>query len=526
MEVTIRELAPLVDSLMALLAWLALGWLILRPRSRVTAEQIPTPSVKPLSDGERPRYAVRLAMRFEKWVHRRVETFEFLDAETVRRRMSVDFTLPEHRAIDENATVYVPLMIIEKRDLRNLDVRNRKGNPLNVLTREQSSSVALSGLEALLGSGEEAAVSREKLVQIIEGAARTAGPIAKAISIDEEKMLALWEASGASSEAVRILSETIKALLEDLAIGFMLLVPISYQGEKRQLIKFSFDAEMRRPKLRQIQRWGRAEAYRWATRTLSSFGLVGRQEEFDDLSPSWAESYHAELLPPAGTYAADTKLTITTTESSEPLESTDDNHWRPHVRAPQEGRTRNPADSGVLTTRFQARRDGLVFPLFLGAAIITGVLAYVPGQVEHLDGITLGALLLAPFALSLYYARSDENSYVTNAMRGMRFIGTVPVVAGVLVIALVALGYLGTDAAGEPDWAITLTLWAARISAGATVVLLMALLTPGLGWIVRYCEERLPKSRLAQGIQGGVAVLVWLAVVIAIYGVLAKLLPI
>lgn len=526
MEVTVRELAPLVDSLVALLAWLTLGWLILRPRRTALPEPPPAPSIKPLSDGERPRYAVRLAMRFEKWVHRRVETFEFLDAETVRRRMSVDFTLPEHRAIEEGETVFVPLMIIEKRDLRNLDVRDRDKTRLNVLTREQSSAIALSGLEALLGSGEEAAVPREQLVQIIEGPASSAGRLAESISIDEERMLAVWEASGASPEAVRILSATIKALLEDLAIGFMLLVPISYRPDQRRLIKFSFDAEMRHPKLRQIQRWGRAGAYRWATRILSSFGLVGRQEEFDDLSPGWTESYHAELLPPAGTYATDTKLTITTTESDEPLVSTDDNHWRPHVRAPQEGRTRNPADSGVLTTRFQARRDGLVFPLFLGAAIITGVLAYVPEQAKHLDGVTLGALLLAPFALSLYYARSDENSYVTNAMRGMRFIGTVPVVAGVLVIGLVALGYLGRSPAENPHWAITLTLWAGRISAGATVVLLMALLTPGLGWFVRSCEELLPKSRLAQGIQGGAAVLAWLAVVIALYGALARLLPI
>lgn len=440
--------------------------------------------------------------------------------------MSVDFTLPKHPNLELGQTVYVPLMIIEKRDLRNLDVRDRVGHPLNVLTREQNSAVALAGIEAHLGSGEAATVARDQLAQIIDGDPRIAKPLAETIEIDEAKLLSLWSTKGLDLETVEFVSGSMKALLKNLAIGFLLLVPIPYRPDVRQLVKFSYDAEMKRPKLRRLLSWNSADTYRWTTRMLSSFGLAARQEEFNDLSPGWGESYHAEVVPPAATYAANTTLEIETAESEEPLECSDDNPWRPHVRAPQEGRPRSSSESGVVTTLIQARRDGLFFPLFLSAAVITGVLAYIPERVGELDGVTLGALLLAPFALALYYARSGENSYVTNAMRGVRFVGTLPVLAGVTAIALVALGYLGDDAAEKHDWAISTTIWAARISAGASVVLFMALLTPGLGWGARWVEKQLPKTKFSGSVQGATKVLGWLVVVFVLYRCLAWMLPI
>jgi hypothetical protein len=390
----------------------------------------------------------------------------------------------------------------------------------------KSSTVALSGLESVLGSGADAAVPREELERIIEEPPARATPIAESISLDGDKMLALWEARGASASSVEGLSSVIMSVLKDLAKGFLLLVVVRYEEGQRQLVKFAYDAQMKRPTLRELQRWGWSECYRWAMRVLSSFGLLARLEEFRHVSAGWSQSYHAEIVPAGGTYAARTTLAVRTPDSPRPLESVDDSPSRPHVRAPQEGRRRSRGDSGVLTTLLQARRDGLVFPLFLGAAIITGVLAFVAQRVEDLDGVTLGALLLAPFALSLYYARSDENSYVTNAMRGVRVIGTIPVVAGVVVIALVALGYLGPAPPRSQEWAITTTEWAAKASSWATVLLFMALIAPILGWLARHIEARLPGPDLVKSVAVALGLIAWLAADAGLIYGLARVLPI
>lgn len=95
----------------------------------------------------RAEYAVRLAMS-RQWVNRRVETFTFIDAHTVRRRMSVDLTL--RSGLKPGKTVLVPLMLLIKRDLRNLDVRGPRDEPLPVLNTNQNGDVAVMGLAAVI----------------------------------------------------------------------------------------------------------------------------------------------------------------------------------------------------------------------------------------------------------------------------------------------------------------------------------------------------------------------------------------
>jgi hypothetical protein len=80
------------------------------------------------------------------WVHRRVETFEFLDESTVRRKMSVDLTLPEDnrlvRALFALEGPFVPLTTLRKTPLGHLDVWTEDGRALPVLTTEQNGRLA------------------------------------------------------------------------------------------------------------------------------------------------------------------------------------------------------------------------------------------------------------------------------------------------------------------------------------------------------------------------------------------------
>jgi len=298
-------------------------------------------------------------------------------------------------------------------------------------------------------------------------------------------------------------------------------VPIGFQNGARQLVKFSYDARFERAPLRKLL-W-------WIQRIASSTGLLARAEVFPGLAVGWAQSYHAEVVPAASTYSAAAWLKVETVHGTLPP-PLDTHPTRPHMRAKRRGDP-NRGDVGTLRVLLHARRDGLVFPLLLSAAVITTVLAFfLPQQQGEIDSVTLGALLLAPFALATYYARSDENSYVTAAMRGVRLVATVPVIAGITVIGLLALGYLHSpdpnpSAVISPEAALDIARWGARAAAWSTAVLLMAMIGPTLGVWGRAAGNFLPSStpRTMKVLGAG---LIWVAVLVLALVGLHRVLPI
>jgi hypothetical protein len=459
-------------------------------RKAVGVEEAPAPDPAPPVEA----YAVRLALTFSNWVHRRVERFEFVDAETVRRHMSIDLTLPTEQGIAEGQVVAVPLMLHKKRIqvLRSLDVTDADGRRLNVLESKRSRAVMVEGLEAFLAglgsatSGKAVSAALDAIVSKESGAA-------------EEEAAQALSGGGAIDSALghgdpRAV-EAMKALIQELAQGFMLLVALPYRPVTPQLLKFSYDEPLDPP----IHVEGRARiarTLRSLNRVLSSLGLMGRVESIRGLPVRLGASYHAEVLPAPGTYSGEASLAI-----KEPLQEEggnpvsrqaliregvcrDTHRSRPHLWVGGGGRETNRGELGDLRVILFARRDGLVFPLFFSAAVIASVLAWVPSEYSRLDGITLGALLLAPVALAAYYARSDENDYLTVAMRGLRGVATVSVIAGVAVIALLGLGYIqphpdeGHRALASDPTAIELARWAGRAALVCAIELGLAVVAP------------------------------------------------
>ena len=68
------------------------------------------------------------------WVHRRVEVVEFVTDEVMRRRVSIDFTVPERLPVVAGRTV-VPLALMRKRPMTAFDLRDEDGRPLSVRVR-------------------------------------------------------------------------------------------------------------------------------------------------------------------------------------------------------------------------------------------------------------------------------------------------------------------------------------------------------------------------------------------------------
>jgi hypothetical protein len=437
---------------------------------------------------EAPRtdiYAVRLALSFSSWVNRRVEHFKFIDGRTVRRQVSVDFTLPEEPGFEEVREVTVPIMVLRKEVMRGIDVTDADGCSLSVVESSQARDITLGGLE---GIGErlprlETQLSRVTLEEILK-ADRDEGKGLAERAVAREGVI-----GEALSSVQRGQRERLTALISELGEGFMLLVSVPYTPGKSGLIKVSYEARLETSFRQSVRELGfGGGAYFLLSRFFSSFGLVGRAEYFTEIPLRLGRSYHAEVMPAPGTYAEEASLTLeaqaTGEKGEEPPKNVhrDFDHSRPHLLDNADGGKTDRSEQGFLEVILHAEREGLIFPLFFSAGVIAGVLAFVSKQAGHdrLDGITLGALLLAPVALAAYYARSDENGYLTTAMRGVRYVGTTAVFAGVVVIGLLALGYVqphGESAVSDPD-ALVIVRCAARVSLACTVALALALVAP------------------------------------------------
>src|SRR5262249_23446535 len=95
------------------------------------------------------------------WVHRRVETMHLIDSRTIRRRVSVDLSVPDIAPLisDTRSRVLLPITLLEKRVMTNFDARDEDMRPVPVLTTEQNGRLAAGGIklgaEESLGEGVE-----------------------------------------------------------------------------------------------------------------------------------------------------------------------------------------------------------------------------------------------------------------------------------------------------------------------------------------------------------------------------------
>lgn len=381
-------------------------------------------------DTRQARYAIFLSLGTE-WVSRRVETFTFLDAATVRRRMSVDFTFPLTPNLDAGEQALVPLMLLAKEDLRNLDVSGPDGAPLPVLNTAENGAVAMQGLVSYLNElAPDDGLSdaeRAALEEIVYNRPGEREPVAA-------QHLAPEGALGRRLQrAEPRVSRELATLIEELEGAFMLLVPIDYAPDRRVICKIAYDAANRPQRDAPM----RSRAYTFANRFVSSLGWTGRMELFDNLAVGMCRSYHAEAVPPRDAYVSDAWLSVRPPGKSvdeEPI--TDDHDFRPHVRVSNVDRTAQ----GSLSVSIRARSHELVAPLALTSTVISVALALLPRYLRSIDRQTFAAVLLVPFALAAYYIRGQENSYVTRMLRGVRLIAALPVACAVYALILEAIG--------------------------------------------------------------------------------------
>jgi hypothetical protein len=237
-----------------------------------------------------------------RWVHRRVEGFVLLDEARLRRRVSVDFTVPNTAYYRRQAGLHqaaVPLAQLRKRVLRNLDVRDESGTALPVLSQEENRLVAyamlvLTARRALRLTGAENLLP-QRLVDLLR---RFVSPDA------EESDRAFAEArklAEAGWEPALWSNARMLALTGELARHFVLYARLRVRPGQRRVIKFAYDEE-----------------FRLANRPLAWLGTSSAPLTLSAWSIGAGYSYHAEIAAPGELFIESARLVAVDLEAESP----------------------------------------------------------------------------------------------------------------------------------------------------------------------------------------------------------------
>jgi len=183
-----------------------------------------------------------LLTRQAAWCHRRVETISVISHETVRRSVSVDFTVPaEHRAdlqIAEGQWV-VPLAMLAKRALVHFDLRDEAAESVPLLRAEETRIITRELLYLVLDL-DLADVESDDIdaEQLIERVVAMAPPRSADLGVIDVELAALEARAGGLPG--------FSALAGRLAHGFPLCAVVREVG-RRRVLKFAYDEGLGRP---------------------------------------------------------------------------------------------------------------------------------------------------------------------------------------------------------------------------------------------------------------------------------------
>jgi hypothetical protein len=387
----------------------------------------------------------------QKWVARRVESFELLDDRTVRRRMTVDLELPDQVDGHDVAAALsaVPLTVLSKKKLRAFDLRGAEGEALAALPMPDNVRLATGTLVAWARevlNGEPDPVTSAVLGHLVEAEAAEAEAFLDVyrdaphlddaalkdvaeLAVAAHGVVALQDASGATAgREIKQLAEhpPFMRLLGELARGFVLLTPLQPgMTSGRNLAKIAYEEGF--GDLDRNARWLRLR-----------LGWVASQVDFAIPGASRAASYHAEVLAPA-----DAEI-LTASARAGDEDRAKDTELNPGGRAHLHISHADPelADP-ELRVELRARRVGFLHAALVTCVLATALLAGGRARLEqladHADAAA-ATLLLVPGLLAAYAVRPGEHAMVTSLLAGVRVM-----VIGAAACAVAAGGMLLVD---------------------------------------------------------------------------------
>jgi hypothetical protein len=439
-----------------------------------------------LSDDQLAIIAVRLALSFPQWVERRVEHVAYLDDTTVRQRESITLRWPDPEFFTDQARpqagqmIYVPLDVLKKRPLIEVDVAKPDGSTFPILSTRRNGELSASGLTTAIWQLSEdtragQGLQDEASFKVI--AAGVKSPRSQAIKV-------LGALDDPATELAQVLNQPdeIRGLLRELGSNFLLLAPAVYEPGVETVLKYSYSQPL---------------PWKFSGRNIAAtFGLADFRSDLTRLALGYAESFHIEIEAPDEVRLARARLFgsyMNSTNTGRVNVAIDEDGDNPvvdlHAKRPFAATlelaeayrkkpwykrlvTRKPgvaplpadpleaaaasqptpvvrSDRGFAQVTFRPRVSG---PFI--AAVVTSVLTSIlligaRTRLPELDGQVGSAVLLAlPVLAAGYLTRAGEHAFATRLLLGVRGGSLVVGICSLLVAGILGGGFIDK---GQPS---------------------------------------------------------------------------
>jgi hypothetical protein len=349
--------------------------------------------------------ALRLAalvLEPQQWIHRRVEQVSYLDQETIHRRITVDFDIPDLiRSLD--APIYLPIAQFAKRKLVNFDLRDADGTALAMLTAEQNGCLSTALLLALAKLYDE---------QPIDSIVERYIPILVQARSESEGELAwrrIFQKGTSVGDYLRGRPGFVD-VADNLLRNFILYLPVdAEEAGARRIVKMSFDDPRSNADVSGL---------------FARLGLRGVDDSFSVPLAGYCSSYHFELWAPPE------------------MEVTSGRFFGTHNTKPVHDSIPSPTHRAHFNLSGLDRSDGLVVvalrvrsrELLAGTALFSVVNAVTllfvllrlhAFESDHGVDAVVGLLLVLPGILIGYIARPSEHEVLASFLTGLRGVALV-----------------------------------------------------------------------------------------------------
>lgn len=382
------------------------------------------------------------------WVHRRVETIEFTDDASVKRHISVDFTLPawvRDDAVEDLPQFGVPIAFLRKTTLESLSVRGASGGALPLLTTRQNGSMAVGALVMIALTTLEAAGHYDP----VAGAEMMRADLEAIVFGKGADGLAAFEILASRIRAHRRFGMQLSSLGDDFldvarqfATSFLFTVPFASPPTSRTIIKFEYVEHLRDSE----------DERRWPERVADRMGWTRSTYRFDLPGVVAAESFHFELTVPDGAsicegaiqsddQSDDATNFILSRRGGPTLHMTDSESPRKHrevsinLRASRDGWLRTCMVASFLITILMAGSGLRLHELFARDS---------SGDVSRVSSVDAAAVLLTLVAVAgAFVVRLDEHALTSRILSWLRGTALVAVAAPFVGAWVLAFGPSG-----------------------------------------------------------------------------------
>jgi len=378
------------------------------------------------------------------WIHRRVESVEFIDETTFRRQVSVDFTVPPAgwiARLPRSTTVLLPLASLRKERLKRFDLVDEKHRSLPLLTSAQGDELFGRALRALAEQAIRKRGIRGVDPHFLEELAALPGKTAEeGVGWLNAMLRGCGPGPGARR---RVLHEPgIYEWAAKFANEYVLVCPLNAQSGERRVLKYGTDQTRHEPRAFSLA------GLRRRLSPLQWFSWVNRRVDFRRVTLA-AESFHFEVAAPPDLEITDARF-VGVALANRTARAVDAGALsRAHIHI--SGLTFR--DRARVDVKLRAQRTGLLRTAPLIGALTAALLwlglsrvGPITSSSRHPAGSLEGAaalLLVVPTLLSVYVARPGEHALATSMLLGVRLVLVAVGGCSLAAAGLLVGGYQG-----------------------------------------------------------------------------------